>query len=88
MSECYGFQKADEISGVDINVEIVRIIAQMENLSSEEAAFLYKAIFFTAHGIASLVATNHCDFTAEEIRAMLEHVFYGTSMKIKSERQK
>ncbi len=84
MSERYAFQEAKDISNVDINVEIVKVIAQMESMTMEEAALLYQATFFTAHGIASLIATNHCQFADEEIRVMLDNVYHGTAMKIKS----
>lgn len=87
MSDRYAFQNTKEISDVDINVEIVKVIAQMEHMTTEEAAFLYQATFFTAHGIASLIATNHCEFTDEEIKVMLDKVFHGTAMKMKSERE-
>lgn len=87
MSERYAFQEAKEISNVDINGEIVKVIAQMEDMTIEEAAFLYQATFFTAHGIASLVVTNHCEFTNEEIKTVLNRVFQGTVLKIKSEKE-
>lgn len=87
MSERYAFQEAKDISNVDINVEIVKVIAQMESMTMEEAALLYQATFFTAHGIASLIATNHCQFADEEIRVMLDNVYHGTAMKMKSGRK-
>lgn len=86
MSDRYAFAKAQEVSSVDINVEIVKVMALMENITMEEAGLLYQATFFTTHGIASMVATNHCDFSDEEIKRMLENVFDGLSMKIKSEK--
>lgn len=88
MSDRYAFAKTQEISSVDINVEIVKVIAQMENITMEEAALLYQATFFTAHGIASMIATNHCQFTEEEIGKMLENVFSGLSMKLKMKKEK
>ena len=86
MSDRYGFQNAKEISNVDINVEIVKVIAQMENVTMEEAAFLYQVTFFNAHGIASMIATNHCEFTDEQVKSMLETVFDGVVMKMRSEK--
>lgn len=88
MSDRYDFAKTQEISSVDINVEIVKVMAEMEKITVEEAALLYQATFFTAHGIASMVATNHCQFTEAEIGNLLENVFNGLSMKIKSEKEK
>ena len=86
MSDRYAFAKTQEVSSVDINVKIVKVMAQMENITMEEAGMLYQATFFTTHGIASMVTTNHCDFSDEEIKGMLENVFDGLSMKIKSEK--
>ena len=87
MSDRYGISKTQEISTGDMNVEIVKVIAQMEKITMEEAALIYQAIFFTAHGMASMVATNHCGFSDEEVGQILENVFDGLSMKLKSEKE-
>lgn len=86
MSDRYRFQDTKELSSGEVNEEIVKAIAQMEDVTPEEAAFLYQVTYFTAHGIASFVATNHCEFTKEQINLILESVFDGVVLKLKSEK--
>lgn len=85
MSERYSFQKMEEISQEDVNAYIVQNIAKMEQITTEQAAFVYRALFFTIHGIASMIATNQCEFQDEEIKNMIAKVYDGILLGVKME---
>jgi hypothetical protein len=59
LSGAFQQAKATEIAGTtEEDEEIIRTIGQMAGLSSEQTQRLYSGIWFTTHGIASLLATN------------------------------
>lgn len=82
MSERQGIKEMEEFTSVDINKEIVDAMAAMTGLTQEKAEKLYLGTFYTAHGIASMLATNFYEFRDEEIRKILENVFDGLCMKL------
>lgn len=83
MSDRIGISGAGEFTGVGINYEVVKAMADMTGLSLEKAASLYTGTFFAAHGIAALLATNHCAFKDEEIVEIIGNVFDGLVMKLR-----
>ncbi|MDO9493643.1 TetR/AcrR family transcriptional regulator [Acetobacterium sp.] len=66
----------DMISGDD-NQEVIELIAGMTGLNQEHSKKLFVDIWLLTHGIASLVATNHCQFSHQEIEAILMDAFKG-----------
>lgn len=66
----------DMISGDD-NQEVIELIAGMTGLNQEHSKKLFVDIWLLTHGIASLVATNHCQFSQPEIEAILMDAFKG-----------
>lgn len=52
-------------------------------LSKEDAQTLYQHLWIYTHGIATLIATGVCTFTAEEIQTMITDVFTGLIKKYK-----
>lgn len=86
MSDRYGFQEMNQISATGVNKTIVEAMAKMTGLDMERAAKLYTSCFFTAHGLAVLLATNHIKIPEEEIRELMDNVFYGVVMRLKEEK--
>lgn len=54
--------------------EILYSVQKQYLLSKNESARLYKHLWIYTHGIASLIATNVCRFTADEINGMITEV--------------
>ncbi len=82
MSDRLALHKTDEFSSVGVNKVIVDAIAKETHLSISDAQTLYTGTFFAAHGLAAMLATNHCSFSEEDIRALMEKVFDGMVMKL------
>ncbi|MCH5264263.1 MAG: TetR/AcrR family transcriptional regulator [Lachnospiraceae bacterium] len=85
MSERQGIKEMGEFTSVGINKEIIDAMAAMTGLTQEKATKLYLGVLYTAHGIASMLATNSYDFQDEEIREIMENVFDGLCMKLKKD---
>lgn len=85
MSDRYGLKATSDFSDFGINKEIVEMMAKMTGLSFEASRRLYEGCFFTAHGMATMLATNHCELSEDNIREVMDSVFYGLVMKLKSE---
>lgn len=83
MSERIQVKKTSDFTTQGVNKEIVDAIAQMTGLTTEQAQFLYAGILFTAHGMASMIATNTAEFTEEEIKGIITTMFWGTVDKLK-----
>jgi len=66
----------DMISGDD-NLEVIELIAGMTGLNLDHSKKLYVDIWLLTHGIAALVATNHCQFSHQEIETILMDAFKG-----------
>ena len=66
----------DMISGEE-NQKVIALIAEMTQLNEENSKKLYVDIWLLTHGIASLVATNHCHFSNEEAESILMDAFKG-----------
>lgn len=88
MSDRYGFHvMGDFISAGDINRDIVEAMAKMTGLPMEKAAKLYTSCLFTAHGLAVLLATNHIEIPEEQIREIMDDVFYGVAGRLREEEE-
>ena len=84
MSNRMHLNETSEFTSVGINHYIIEAIAKITNTTLEEATLIYQGTFFTAHGIASMVATNQCEFSDEEIQSILNNVFAGMLTNIKN----
>ena len=71
---------AGATSGDDV---VIAVISQATGLSASKAQELYTGVWFTAHGIASLVSTNNCTLTDDEARKVLMNVFAGILRSLK-----
>jgi len=65
--------------------EVITMISAMTGLSSHSAQKLYTSIWFTTHGIASLIATNGANIDEKEARGILGHTFKGLIYSLKQE---
>lgn len=59
------------------NQKIIRMAADATGLDMARATRLFGGIWLTTHGIASMVATNACDFSEEQIAGILTDSFLG-----------
>lgn len=84
MSDRYALQATSDFSDSEINKEIVEMMMKMTGLSVEDSRKLYEGCFFTAHGMATMLATNHCTLSENNIREIMDSVFYGLVMKLTS----
>ncbi len=66
--------------------EIIEMLSNMTGLDEKFSKELYAGIWLTTHGIATMYATNNCNFRDEEIRRLMDNSFNGLLMKLKSER--
>ncbi|WP_051507349.1 TetR/AcrR family transcriptional regulator [Saccharibacillus sacchari] len=86
MSGAFQQEKAAEIAGTtEGDEEIIRMIAQMAGLSRDQAQRLYSGIWFTTHGIASLLATNGSTMDDAEANRILRDVYKGILISLKQE---
>lgn len=70
------------IEGED-NLEIIKLISQMTGLKEKGSKQLYVDIWLVVHGIASMLATNSCNFTDNEIQTIVKDCFAGFSHQLK-----
>lgn len=66
----------DMLEGED-NKEVIMMISQQTNLTEENAKQFFLEIWLVTHGIASMFATNSCNFSEEEIRRILLDSYTG-----------
>lgn len=85
MSDRLGLHETQEFTGKDINKTIAGAMAEKTGLSIEAAKSLYVGTFFAAHGIAAMLATNHCSFSDREIQSIIGNVFDGLLLKLKGQ---
>ena len=67
------------------NEKILKSIKDGYGLNDELSKLLYLHLWIYSHGIAVLLATKVCNFSADEISVMLTHVCSSLLKKIKEE---
>ncbi|MDE6597647.1 MAG: WHG domain-containing protein [Clostridia bacterium] len=72
----------------DYSEKILNSVTSTYGFSRETSMEVYMHLWIYSHGIASLIATNVCRFTNEEISRMLTEVGGSIIRKFKSERRK
>jgi len=84
MTNMFNQGSLTDITGATTDDDVViAVICQATGLSASKAQELYTGVWFTAHGIASLVSTNSCTLTDEEIKKVLKNVFVGILRSLK-----
>ncbi|MDE6149451.1 MAG: TetR/AcrR family transcriptional regulator [Ruminococcus sp.] len=66
--------------------EILLSIQSQYGIEENPAKCLYRHLWIYTHGIASLIATNVCDFSEEETSDMLTEVFTSLLVKLKEDK--
>lgn len=86
MSNVFSKGSAADIAGTTKgDDEVIALISNLTGLSKSKSQELYTGIWFTTHGMASLLATNNCTLSNEEIKKILNHTFEGLLNSIKNE---
>lgn len=83
MSDSIEVKSVFEMIEGDDNLEIIQMISKMTELNKENSKQLYINIWLVTHGIASMFATNSCNFTDTEIETILEDSFIGFKSQLK-----
>lgn len=83
MSDSIKVKSVFEMIEDNDNKEIVGLISQKTNLDGKYAKQLYINTWMIIHGIASMLATNSCDFTNSEIENIINDSFMGISKELK-----
>lgn len=79
-------EKVMDIAGsTEGDDQVIAMIGSMTGLSADRARKLYSGIWFTTHGIASLVATNGSTMDDTEARVVLGSVFKGLLAALQKE---
>lgn len=88
MSNAFTQSSAMDIAGsTEGDDQVIALIARMTGLDSERAKQLYSSIWFTTHGIASLLATNSTHLSDDEVRGLLTLTYTGLLHVLKNERE-
>lgn len=77
--------QTDKFGGKDIGTlmsdpglsGILEVMASGLKVGTEQAREMFLTFFCVAHGLASLLANNSMEYDEEQIRKMLENVFFG-----------
>lgn len=81
-------ENASEIAGsTEGDGQVIAMISSMTGLTPAQAQKLYTALWFTTHGIASLLATNGTKLEDDEAKGLLGLVFKGMIHTLKQERE-
>jgi AcrR family transcriptional regulator len=89
MSDAFHKQSIMDIVGAtEGDEEVIRMLYQRTGLNEKSAQELYTGVWLTTHGIASMFATNNCQFSEEENRRLLNNSFMGLLYKLKKEEGK
>lgn len=83
-NKVYGVNEV--LGAIDHNKNAILLsIEEGYHLPKDTAMKLYQHLWIYSHGIATLLATNVCKFSGQEVSDMLTEVFVGVFKKILSE---
>ena len=75
MSDGFSNKKISDFVTDDSNEHIASNLPETVNLESIHSQKLYTNMWLYAHGIASMVVTNHLQISKDEIKSMMTEVF-------------
>ena len=75
MSDGFSNKKISDFVTNDSNEHIASNLPETVNLKSIHSQKLYTNMWLYAHGIASMVVTNHLQISKDEIKSMMTEVF-------------
>jgi AcrR family transcriptional regulator len=79
MSDSFSNKKISDFVTDDSNEHIASNLPETVNLESIHSQKLYTNMWLYAHGIASMVVTNHLQISKDEIKSMVTEVFEALS---------
>lgn len=86
MSNVFNSGSAADIAGsTNGDDEVIDLISKLSGLTKSESQELFEGIWFTTHGMASLLATNNCTLSNEEINKILKHTYEGLVYSIRKQ---
>jgi hypothetical protein len=89
MSNVFNQGSATDIVGsTPGDEEVIALICEATGLDVSKAQELHTGVWFTAHGIASLLSTNSCTLNDDETKQVLKNVFEGLHYALKMEGKK
>lgn len=77
----------DIVGSTEGDEDVIKMLSERTGLGKAAAQELYTGVWLTAHGIASMFATNSCRFSDEENRRLLSNSFMGLIFKLKKEEE-
>ena len=84
MSNAFNHGSVTDIPGTTTgDNEVIALICESTDLDASKAQELYTGIWLTTHGIASLLSTNSCTLTDDEIKRVLKNVFDGLLLSLR-----
>ena len=84
MSNALNHGSAADIAGTTTgDNEVIALICESTDLDTSKAQELYTGMWFTTHGIASLLSTNRCTLSDDEIKRVLTNVFDGLLLSLR-----
>lgn len=89
MSDAFNQGNAMDIAGtMQGDDTVIALIGETTGLSKSKSRELLNAIWFTVHGIASLLATNSCRLSDDEAKRILRNAFEGLIYTLKNQEDK
>lgn len=85
MSDGFHGRSITDIIHNDSTQATIHMAADAAGLNMADAARLFGGVWLTTHGIASMVATNVCDFSNEQIAGLLTDSFLGLKHRLGSQ---
>jgi len=86
MSDAFNNGSAADIAGsTEGDDQVIALINSITWLTKAKAQVLFTAIWFTVHGMASLLATNSCTLSDEETRRILKNTYEGLCHSLEKE---
>ena len=86
MSNVFNQGSAADIAGSTTDDDkVIALLCETTGLDISKAQELYTGMWFTTHGIASLLSTNSCTLTDDETKRVLKNVFEGLLHSLRRE---
>lgn len=85
MSDCGQRDIVDSQPEMDY---LLRVIAESEHITGEDAQTVYRDMWLFSHGIAAMIATGTASFSREQVRGMLSDVCRGLILVLEKKKIK
>lgn len=82
MSDEFGGKNLPDVIREEENQTLVQMVAAMTGFDRQNAEELFMGIWLMTHGIASMMATNDCNLSQEQIIKLLKDTFSGMKRQL------